>query len=340
MTWRTAVLTVAMALGVCTQSAAQAIPADFSVTLSRTRCFGTCPVYSVTIDARGKVSYEGSLFVRVEGKQTATIPISRVAELANAVDRIGFFKLDSKYEALAEDFPTTYVTVTKNSRRKQIKDYAAGPPALTGFEQLIDTVANTRKWVRIDGPTLQGMFDSGRPPSVTEQSDFLLHAMGNDDIDVVEVLLAHGLDVNRPLSKRPLIHLARSPEMVAILKRAGADMTARTDEGNALMAAMDYGQALTKALLDAGVPADVASNEGYTPLLSASCYGNAEVVALLLAAGANPDTRSNNTTALECAEKEARDEWVRSFHLEYMFKQDYEEVIRLLKLAIAKRKPQ
>src|SRR6185436_11964809 len=56
------------------------VPPDTSIRLERTACFGECPVYVVTIDARGNVTFEGRHFVRVEGKATDTIPVARVAE--------------------------------------------------------------------------------------------------------------------------------------------------------------------------------------------------------------------------------------------------------------------
>ena len=79
---------------------AQEIPADFTVTLQRTACFGRCHVYTVTIDARGNVTYEGRTFVRVTGTVTDTVPLTRVRELLAAVERIGFFQLRDDYRTL------------------------------------------------------------------------------------------------------------------------------------------------------------------------------------------------------------------------------------------------
>lgn len=57
------------------------LPPDASIRLQRTACFGWCPVYSVTIDARGIVTYEGERSVRVVGRRTARIDASIVAGL-------------------------------------------------------------------------------------------------------------------------------------------------------------------------------------------------------------------------------------------------------------------
>ena len=44
------------------------IPADTSITLTRTNCFFTCPDYTVTISAEEKVVFGGKANVRVKGR--------------------------------------------------------------------------------------------------------------------------------------------------------------------------------------------------------------------------------------------------------------------------------
>src|SRR5688572_14545697 len=92
---------IAVAVTLATTSSstmmAQGVPDDFVIKLERTSCFGECPVYSVSIDARGNVAYEGTKFVRVEGRQTDRIQVSRVAALLETAERIGFFDLRDQY---------------------------------------------------------------------------------------------------------------------------------------------------------------------------------------------------------------------------------------------------
>jgi len=78
---------------------AQALPDDFIVTLERdgTSCGGPCPSYSVRINARGDVTYRGTMFVRVEGAATDRIPVPQVGALLSTIERIGFFDLRDSY---------------------------------------------------------------------------------------------------------------------------------------------------------------------------------------------------------------------------------------------------
>jgi Domain of unknown function (DUF6438) len=65
---------VALPLPAMVSRPLQAVPDDFVIGLERTSCFGECPVYSVTIDAKGNVTYDGKKLVRVEGHQNDRIP--------------------------------------------------------------------------------------------------------------------------------------------------------------------------------------------------------------------------------------------------------------------------
>jgi hypothetical protein len=132
-----------------------AVPDDVVIKLERTTCFGPCPVYSVTIDATGNVTYEGVKFVRVEGRQNARISPSRVAALLETAERIGFFGLQDQYRTvrnpdgtvtIVSDLPTTFVTITRGGRSKRVENYLGAPAALKELEQQIDDAAGTRQW--------------------------------------------------------------------------------------------------------------------------------------------------------------------------------------------------
>ena len=152
---------VALGASLHSQTTPAAIPDDFAITLARTSCFGACPVYSVSVDAKGTVTYEGKKFVRVTGHQSDQIPVSQVAALAATVERIRFFELNDEYRvirnadgttSMVTDLPTTLVTVTIGGRTKRIEDYFGAPDSLKQFEAQIDEAARTKRWVTVPRP--------------------------------------------------------------------------------------------------------------------------------------------------------------------------------------------
>jgi hypothetical protein len=172
-----------------------AIPDDVVIVLERTACFGECPVYKVTIDARGNITYDGVKFVLIEGRQTARIPLSRVAALVQTVDRIRFFELRDRYltivnpdgsEQMVTDLPTVFVTVTKDGRSKRVEDYFGTPDGLKQLERQIDEAAGTKRWIQLTEETLQQWVQEGRTFAPDELAELLQKALEQDEVGVVK----------------------------------------------------------------------------------------------------------------------------------------------------------
>jgi hypothetical protein len=339
----TALLSVAISM-TASVAEAQTVPKDFVIKLERTSCFGECPVYSVTIDAKGNVTYEGTRFVRVEGRQTDRIAVSRVAALVEAVDRARFFELDDKYRAEVTDNPTTFVTVTRDGRSKRVEDYVIGPKLLRQLEEQIDETARTKRWIRLDEAMLRQMVRDGWSPSAEERAQLLAKALQYDDVDVVKGLIEIGADPNAAYhgtNTTPLM-MVRSAAAARALLEAGANPSARNENGTTPLGKAIYlAPDVTETLLKAGAQADQPADwDGRTALWQAACGGNSGVVKLLLDAGADSTRRPGGTSALECARKSKEDERLLSpldINRKPPFVPDFDRVISLLEQALAKR---
>lgn len=330
----------------------QEVPEDFVVTLERTSCFGECPVYRVSIDARGNVTYEGTKFVRVEGRRTDRLPKSRVAALLATVERIGFFDLRDSYRIIRNpdgtathvtDLPTTFVTITRGGQSKRIEDYVGAPQALKQLEQQIDDTARTTRWIRIDPPTLHELVRNGWHPSVEERAELLRRALQHDEVDVVKALLEIGADPNAAYygTNTPPLMMVRSAAAARVLIEAGAIPFARNDNGGTPLGwAAHLPPEVTEILLKAGVQVDQRTDsDGRTALWQAACGGNVGVVRLLLNAGADPALRPGGISAIECARRRQESFQVRPSVVDRSpaFVQDFDGVIALLEQALAKR---
>ena len=209
MTASALALTVAFAVGSGWRLAAQPIeiPPDATIQLQRTQCYGSCPVYSITIDARGTVTYEGERFVRVVGRQTARVPRSSVADLLATAHRIQFFYLRDAYRgvempsgsvATASDLPTKIVTITANGRTKRVQDDLGAPDNLASFERQIDDAAGTKRWVFVDDESLGDLVRSGWSASGEEGAALLQEAVGRDDVSIARQLIELGAHLDGP----------------------------------------------------------------------------------------------------------------------------------------------
>ena len=135
------------------------------VTLERTPCFGTCPVYTVSISASGTVRFLGRNHVSKEGEATAEIPRATVDSLLRELEAGGYFDFADAYVMdspacgqYATDSPTVITSATVGGRSKTIRhDYGcfAAPAELARLERMIDEVAGTSRWTSSGPPDRQ-----------------------------------------------------------------------------------------------------------------------------------------------------------------------------------------
>jgi hypothetical protein len=156
---------VLLVLGSCARNERAARPADRSsqsaapgpvITLERTACFGSCPVYSLSVSASGDVHYEGRANVRKVGVASGKVTREEVAALLTELERGGYFTFADRYTVsepacgrYATDSPTTITSATVRGRTKRIAhDYGCGgaPGALVVLERRIDEALNSGQW--------------------------------------------------------------------------------------------------------------------------------------------------------------------------------------------------
>jgi hypothetical protein len=122
-------------------------------TLARTACYGTCPVYSVTVFTDGRVDWNGEEYVQVKGPATAKLSAKDLADLRAAFAKADYFNLKEDY-ACEEitDHPSAQTSFHDGKRQFQINhDYGCrskrGIPALTQLESDIDRIVGTSRWI-------------------------------------------------------------------------------------------------------------------------------------------------------------------------------------------------
>lgn len=119
------------------------------ITLTRHGCYGSCPVYSVTLRADGSASYVGYEYVERIGSYHAQPYQFDFEKVANAIEELNFFELDNVYDEGWVDAEVVSTTVVAgNCPSKTVTTYNSSEPPLElwSIDTLIDGVVSQIDW--------------------------------------------------------------------------------------------------------------------------------------------------------------------------------------------------
>ena len=122
------------------------------ISIEHTRCYGTCPVYKLTLRSDGTATFVGVAYVDKVGTYTAEF--GGIDRLAQSIVQHRFQHFSTRYTSSITDMPHTITTVVSGGRRKTVDDYAdTGPQALWEVETMIDGVVAQAQWKKVSNST-------------------------------------------------------------------------------------------------------------------------------------------------------------------------------------------
>jgi hypothetical protein len=122
------------------------------VTLERTACHGTCPVYKLTVSDNGTLVFEGKDYTKTSGIKQTTISKSVVDQIVSEFNKINYFSLNDSYVAVTiTDQANAITSITLSGKTKTIKHYLGdldAPKQLTDLENKIDELVKSDQWIK------------------------------------------------------------------------------------------------------------------------------------------------------------------------------------------------
>lgn len=116
------------------------------MSLQRTPCFGTCPVYVVTVWQDGGAVYQGGQNAARVGRFVGHLDQVQRTALLRRAQELGFFTLEDRYDGEVTDLPSTIITVVAGERRKQVLGRVGFPPAFKHFRSYADSLFEQVEW--------------------------------------------------------------------------------------------------------------------------------------------------------------------------------------------------
>ncbi len=249
----------------CKRATPSRDPQSALITVRRTRCYGFCPAYSVTVAGDGRVKYAGEYYVDIPGVQTSNIAPEKVKLLLTAFDEIHFLSLDSKYTSYCTDNPTTYVSLAVDGKSKVVENYfcdngaSATQIALEKLARQVDETTNVGQWIKCETACLATLVPAGlEVNSVGPSGDtpLMVAVDQHSNLGSVRLLLnaRARIDVADDQGHTPLM-LAAMHNNAAIARELlahGANVNATDLKGFPALDMVSQGTEVYKVLMEAG----------------------------------------------------------------------------------------
>jgi hypothetical protein len=120
------------------------------IRLEKSSCLGSCPAYSLEINANGEVSYEGHYAVGAIGSRKSSISQQELRQLVVRFESADFFACAPGMTlGLANDAHNITLAVSVDGATAKVAWYKEGqvPKRVMELEAEVDRVANTAQWV-------------------------------------------------------------------------------------------------------------------------------------------------------------------------------------------------
>jgi hypothetical protein len=120
---------------------------DTALYYQRTACFGTCPIFRLTIFGDGRAEYYGENFTDLLGRYEARPHRDEIIKIIDMAERIGYRQFDDLYdEPLIMDLPSVITQVNTDGYRKGIFDRYNAPKQLRSLYEVFDEFIANTEW--------------------------------------------------------------------------------------------------------------------------------------------------------------------------------------------------
>ena len=137
--------------------------AGLTLSLERTGCWKTCPIYKLIVQLNGKVLFEGIQDTETKGKAESILNKEKMTQLVAEIEKADFFALKNSYTNVSDNCPgygtdqptvTLYIktegkekTIIHNLGCKEIGgNWKVFPQPLYKLESKIDEIVETKYW--------------------------------------------------------------------------------------------------------------------------------------------------------------------------------------------------
>ena len=121
-----------------------------SISMKKTACYGTCPVYEIQIYSDLSVKLKADQHLDKTGTFESKISGKRLDQIKAMFLEADFFSFKDQYTKKVTDLPTTYLYFNDSGKEKRVMDYYGAPESLKSLENEVASLLDELDWERIE----------------------------------------------------------------------------------------------------------------------------------------------------------------------------------------------
>jgi hypothetical protein len=138
------------------------------IEMSKGPCYGTCPVFTITVYEKGVVAYKGERHSDKLGLYVKVLKKASYQKLVNAFAQANLWQYKDVYKSQVPDFQTVTLTYYEEGDIKTIVGKDGRPAAVLELEQMLDQLAAEDGWELKEKPTY-GLPENVKPDEIIVQ---------------------------------------------------------------------------------------------------------------------------------------------------------------------------
>lgn len=125
------------------------------IEMSMGPCFGSCPIYTITIYDNGWASYRGKLYTDKLGLHIKKIGKARLEEIKRELRLANLWQYSNIYKSQLPDLQSVTINYYEKDRTKSITGKEGRPSSVMKIEDFLAKMANSGGWIEKEKPAYE-----------------------------------------------------------------------------------------------------------------------------------------------------------------------------------------
>lgn len=125
------------------------------IEMSMGPCFGSCPIYTITIYDNGWATYRGKLYTEKLGLHIKKIGKARLEEIKRELRLANLWQYSNIYKSQLPDLQSVTINYYEKDKTKSITGKEGRPTSVMKIEDFLGKMANSGGWIEKEKPAYE-----------------------------------------------------------------------------------------------------------------------------------------------------------------------------------------